>query len=139
MAKIKLSDAMGLTPNMTPSEVSKRWSEWSIKYPKDKGELSTAVVASMDALAGVVVAYDIVATVVPTVYSAYTTAMLAYKAALAMLPGIGAMDGATTAAEQATVALNKTSAELAKTVHTQAISVANSVTNSEVDSESTIA
>lgn len=132
-SRIPLTKAMGVTKEMTPKQVSDKWIAWSAKYPEEKIMLSPAVIISLDTLATMITLYETLLTIIDTVQSSVIAAGKAYKVALAMLPGIGGVDAAKTAAEESLGMLKKTIAELVKKIHQLPQIMFEQLTNTKVN------
>ena len=136
--RIKLDVAMGVTKGMTPQEVSARWQKWSSTYPIEKDKLSPAVVAALDLLEVMTNVYTNLQTVIKTVESVVSTANQAYKIGLSLLPGIGAVDAAKSAAELAMSTAKTQIATAIQQIYQIPITLYTELTNIKVDEEAKI-
>jgi len=137
-AKIPLSDAMGLTENMTAAQVVERWSSWKSAYPAEVGTLSPAIVAALNALEVVVVVQAIILEVPPKVEAAVVAAGDAYNIAMSVLPGVGGAQGAKLALEKAMGFLKQALTQAMLKLRDLPITIYEQLTNTEVSEDAVL-
>ena len=103
--KVYLDEALGISENTDPFELSRRWLEWKTEYPSAYNEVKVTnpiQVTTLDALATPIAVYEQTLEIVAQLNETYISAKQAYDTALNTLTG-GA--GATVAAAKIAVDL----------------------------------
>ena len=134
MAQIFLDEALGITENMAPKEISDRWIAWKLLY-KDTDSyrnLSPAITSALDLLSASVIAYESSVSLFSDAKSTYDAAITTYNAAMAIITG-GASTTLIAAQEAYKTAISELKQEAA-TLYNGAKQVVSSLLNAKVDS-----
>ena len=87
MSKIPITDALGLTKNMTPKDISARWIDWKGQFQEDYQTLSPAVTIPFDSLAVTIGYYDAAVALINEAEQLYQEAVDAYNVAIDVMTG----------------------------------------------------
>ena len=138
ISKIKLTEAMGVTENMSPEEVSDQWVAWSSSYPDEKNTLSPGVIIALDSLATVVTVYKTIKLVIETIRTAVLVAGKAVMAAQLMVPGLGSAAAAEQAMKEAMAVAKQQIDEAIAKMQQLPKTIYDQLTNTEVSEDSRI-